>query len=932
MAIKSEKDMKNIQHNDFRHFLAVCLLAVLAWQTGAAQQRDTLVLLPWGETVPADRTSVSSAIVTGTQLERTPYRDAFTGLTGLIPGMEQTMGGNCSVSFGSKALATTSCVIDDVPLDYYVVNLEANQIESISFLSSTVEKAKYGPYATSGVLYIRTKKGGYDTPFTIHAFAESGVGHADWRAEYAGAVDYARLNNQARAAAGYTQLYSEEAIAGFAKGDPLDRRYPAVDWKSLLIKDWRPTTRAGIEAFGGTRNIKYHFALNGLADGDFYKIGPDTFSDRVNLTTSITARIDRYITAGASFRGMLAYHQEGRGGLYGYTAAYPVAFPVAFGLSTGTTDLDGDRLGMPVYAVSRTCPTNPYAYAMEGGFTLTRNRTGIFDAHIDVDMDWLLKGLTLQGVVNLATQYSLASGKNEDYLAYYWDATSDITDLSTHQGVKSSSKSVFSTSTYQNLSTFAKAAYKREFGDHALDMHVVGYLSEMAQSSLSYPSRFVSLIGSLSYVWKQRYILDLTANRSGSSQYAREGRYGTFPAAGLAWIASKEPLLREARWLDYLKVYAQGGLLAMYSPTGSNFLYEGSYLLGSSLTYGPAPVGQWFGIDTQSASTTEISRLPNRGLTYPLFHQYEAGFDLDFSCGLGLSANIYQIERTGYVANLMSLYPSLYGYGSAVWYDNYTETLIRGASLTLRYNRHLGEVRIGSALNLMSWDSWSTKLVLDEYIYPWQRQTGRSTADYVGYVYAGKFETGEQIETLPKYDQTGTQVGDLRYEDLNGDGVIDANDQRVIGYVIPKLRFNWVVDLSWKGWELNLTGLGQSSRDVYLTGTYFRGGSGDGNYSAFIRDNIGGAYPRLSYIASATNGLDSNFWRRKCWFLKLRNVELAYNIPCRRFGVNNVRVSLKGADLLTLTNLKEADPESLTSGLSAYPFTQYVSLGAKLSF
>ena len=924
--------MKNLLHTLGRHFLAVFAFAALVLQQGSARQRDSLVALPWGASVAADRTGISPTVVTGLQLEKTPYRDAIAGLTGLIPGLEESMGGNCALTLGSKGLATANCIIDDVPLGFYVVNLEANQIESISFLSSTLEKARYGPYASQGALYIRTKKGGYDTPLTITAFAETGVGHADWNGSYVGAVDYARLNNQARAAAGYTQLYTQEAIEGFAKGNPFDRRFPAVDWKSLILRDWRPTTRAGIEAHGGTRNIKYHIALNGLADGDLYKVGPDTFSDRINLTTSITARIDRYITAGASFRGMLAYRNEGWGDLYGYTAATPVAFPVAFGLSTGSTDLDNDREGTPVYAVSRSFTTNPYAYRVEGGSTLTRNRTGVFDAHLDIDMGWLLKGLSLQGVINLATQYTQQSGKSEDYLAYYWDATSDITDLSAHQGAKASSKSLFSSGTYQNLSTFGKASYRRDFGEHSLDVNVVGYLSNMSQTSSNYPSRFVSLIGSLSYAWKQRYILDVTANRSGSSQYAREGRFGTFPAAGLAWIASKEPFLREARWLDYLKIYAQGGLLADYSLSGANFLYEGNFSLGSSFTYGPAPTGQWFGIDTQSVPTTEISRLPNRSLTFPVIRQYEAGFDLDLSCGLGLSANLYQLRRTGMIANLMGRYVSMYGYGSAAWYDNYTENLIRGFEATLRYNKRFGEWRIGSALNLMSWDSWNTKLVSDDYIYPWQKQTGRSTGDYVGYVYAGKFETPEQVASLPKFEQTGTQVGDLRYEDLNKDGVIDGNDQKVIGSIIPKLRFNWVIDLSWRGWELNLTGLGQSSRNVYLSGTYFRGGSGDGNYSLFIRDNIGGAYPRLSYIASATNGLNSNFWMRKCWYWKLRNIELAYNIPCSRFGVKNLRLSLKGADLLTLTNLKEADPESPSAGLTAYPFTKYVSLGAKLSF
>ena len=140
------------------------------------------------------------------------------------------------------------------------------------------------------------------------------------------------------------------------------------------------------------------------------------------------------------------------------------------------------------------------------------------------------------------------------------------------------------------------------------------------------------------------------------------------------------------------------------------------------------------------------------------------------------------------------------------------------------------------------------------------------------------------------------------------------------------------MDLSWRKWELSLTGVGQSSRDVYLSGAYFRSAGGDGNYSVYVRDNLGSAVPRLSYIASQTNAQNSNFWLRRCWYWRLRDVELAYNLPFRRFGVKSARLSLKGADLLTLTNLKEADPENTSAGLSAYPFTKYVSIGLKLGF
>ena len=910
----------------------VLLVLAAFFPEGRAQQKDSLVALPWGGDVAVDRTSVSSPVVSGDRLERTPYRDAVAGLTGLIPGLQVTMGGNWSYSLSAKGMSSTTCIIDDIPISFSLVCLEPNQIESVSYLSQTFEKAKYGPIASYGGLYIRTKKGGYNTPFTISAFTESGVGFADWRSEYVGAVDYARLNNRAREASGYIPLYSEEAIAAFAKGDPFDRRYPAVDWKSLMLRNWRPVTKAGFEAHGGTENIKYQMALNGLADGDYYKVGPDAYLDRINLTTSITARIGRYLTAGASFMGMISYRNEGVGGLYGYAGVIPVAFPVALGLSSGASGLDTDKVGMPVYAVSRTFTNNPYAYMVEGGYTLTRNRSGIFSSHLDLDLDDFVKGLSLQAIVNFCTQYSLAGGKREDYLAYIWDTEQDLVDVSSHTGTKASSKSQFSSGTYQNLSAVLKADWKRSFGDHSMEASLLGNLSNTSQTSSAYPQRYVALGASFSYAWKNRYIADLTASYAGNSLYARAGRYRPFPAAGLAWIASNEPFLSGWKWLDFLKVYVQAGRLAEYQPLATNFLYEGSYTLGSTISYGPATTGQWFGIDTQNVYPTEISRLANRNLTWPIMNQIEGGFDMTLRCGVGFNVNVFRIERSDLIVNSMGRFPTMLGYGAALRYENFTANVTQGYEATVSYRKTFGDWRIRSALNFFGSDTWSTKVLTDDYIYIRQRETGRSTGAYYGYVYVGKFETQEQIETLPKYSQNDTQIGDLRYKDLNGDDKIDANDQQIIGQTLPKLRYNLYVDLGWRNWELNLAGLGQSSRDVYLSGDYFRGGFGDVNYSVFLRDNLGGDYPRLSYVSVPGNVLNSNYWRRKCWFLRLRSVELAYNVPFHKFGVRSMRLSLKGADLLTLTNLRELDPESTEAGFSAYPFAKYVTVGVKLVF
>ena len=855
-------------------------------------------------------------------------------MTGLIPGLEVSRnGGTMSTTTISKGISTSVCFIDDVPVPMDLIYLDPNQIESISYLSDAVDKALYGPRATYGAFYIRTKSGGWNQPFTVRASVESGIDFVDWMGEYADGVEYARLNNQARAAAGYTQLYSEEAIAGFAQGNPYDRRYPNVDWRSFLLRNWKPLSRAGLDVSGGTRNIKYHMALNGVHDEDLFKVGPPTDYNKINLTSRITARIDRYITAGASFMGMLSYNRANRSSLFGADGVIPVAFPIALGISQGQTDLDGDKAGTTIYAVSRSFTTNPYALVTDGGFITTRLRSGLFSADLDIDMSWLLKGLSARAAVSFLSNYTLQSGKTNDYLAYYWEPAGDIVDLSTHQGVKASAKSLLGTSTYQDFSTYAQLKYVLERGGHALRLSGTGYLSSTSRASSSYYERYVTAIAAAAYNYKERYLADLTVNATGSSQYAREGRWRAFPAFGLAWVASKEPWMEDASWLDDLRLTAKLGWLGEYWTTGSNFLYEGTYTSGSSVTYGPAPNGQWFGSDTQSVPVTTIERLANRNLTWPVVRQADLGVSMGLRCGLEMEAKWFSLRRMGLISNTMDRFNPSYGWNGIVWYDNSTETLTRGIEGAIRFHRHSGDWDWSVGTTFASWNSWNTKLVRDDYLYPWQKQTGRSTGAYVALECIGKFETQEQIATLPKYDQTGTKIGDLRYRDLNDDGVIDANDQKVVGNTIPKLCLSPTADLRWRNWELNLVGVGRFGYDTALSGNYFRGGSGDGNYSAFIRDNIGGAYPRLSYLASATNGLNSTFWLRHISWFKLRSAELAYNLPVREgVPVKGVRLSLKGGNLFTLTNLKEMDPEYTTAGISSYPFYKSVMLGVKLTF
>ena len=248
------------------------------------------------------------------------------------------------------------------------------------------------------------------------------------------------------------------------------------------------------------------------------------------------------------------------------------------------------------------------------------------------------------------------------------------------------------------------------------------------------------------------------------------------------------------------------------------------------------------------------------------------------------------------------------------------------------YARRIGDFSFNVNGWATTWRTLNTKVANDVYQYEWQKLTGADESAYRGYVCIGKFETFDQIENLPKLSDIDTQIGDLMYKDLNEDGTIDDNDKMVIGNTAPRLRYALNVDLNYKNFALSLTGTGRAFFDTALTNEYFWNGWGDGVYSQFVADNIGEAYPRLSYDKSSTNFVASDFWLRKGGFFKLKSAQISYTVYPKAKWIESLRFTVTGGNLFTITGLEYVDPENTAAGVSEYPYFRSVMAGVKVSF
>ena len=302
---------------------------------------------------------------------------------------------------------------------------------------------------------------------------------------------------------------------------------------------------------------------------------------------------------------------------------------------------------------------------------------------------------------------------------------------------------------------------------------------------------------------------------------------------------------------------------------------------------------------------------------------------------LSLELNYFNVLRDGQIAPISNSLPFVAGYSSALPWYNLNQFRYYGIETGIRFASQAGLISYSIGANATYQNSRVETYDEPEYRFAYQTRVGKPIDTYWGQTYLGKYSSdAEASEVLQSYDET-LHEGDLKYQDMNSDGVIDDNDISALGNTTPRIFYALNVNLRYKNIGLTLTGAGAALFDIPMTNSYFWNGWGDSNYSNFVKDNIGGAYPRLTYYRVNNNFISSDFWLTKGGYFKIQNVEIAYTIPASKLqfiGSQGIRLFVRGANLLTVTKVKDVDPESTGSGVSMYPLYKTFSGGIKLTF
>ena len=933
---------------------------------------DDAVPLPF-MTLKKRHISGSSNVIMGSALDKYPSTDIRNAFTGLATGLEvQEIDGSPGISaeeqlsvFGigekvniSSRMMDMIYIIDEIPTNITEMPLDPGEIESVTVIKDVVGKSMYGPAGANGIVFIKTKRG-RPNERTLKANAEFGVNTIDRMPNWVSGADYARLNNIARMNSGLEPLYTDEDIEAYANNNPYDLYHPSIDFREMMLKNTMKFQRVNVSSGGGSDKVQYHSYLGYSGEGDIYKIGAQADYNRINARSNVDIKINDFLKVQFDFFGGLAFRKSANYGwdpqftsegtdnpvltitelpsvLNDITSIPPIAFPVYAS--------NNPELKHPWYGVSANYNINPIGNIMKNGYYTESGRTGAFNVALEYDMSHITKGLKSRTYTGFNGFNLLRIGKAENYTAYRATPSTTTAGADTivltkvYDGVDQANQAKLHDFYFQRFAAYQNLSYERSFGASDLQTSLTYYLSKVSRNGIEEPQRQVITTLAAMYSFNDKYSIQGVLNYAGSSGFSEDARYFLSPTIGASWIISEEGFLKESRFIDYLKIRGEFGVLG-YESFRSPYGFRDDWNNNTSGTpFGPFTSNQWFGSNTDNTVyRTSPGRIGNPDLTWEKRREFDAGIDLLMAGRkILVELNYYNHLRDGMIAGLTQM-PLVVGLSSWQAAFNYNQARFSGVETAVQYMQNKGDFRytLGARMSLPK-AVW-VKVDEPNYRYAYQYRTGENIDAIRGQTYLGTFATDDEALQIPQLFDDVLHAGDLKYQDMNGDGVVDDNDQSKIGNFYPKLLYALEGHVGYKNFELTIVGTGRAFYDIIKNNRYFWNGWGDNTYSQFVADNVmnGGAdYPKLTYYKVNNNFLTSDFWLARGDYFKIQNVEFAWNVPVAnmQWGVRGIRLFARGANLYTFSKLKDVDPESISSGVSNYPLFRTVTSGVKLTF
>lgn len=954
---------------------------------------DEVIVVGYGIQKKSTLTGAVSQI-SGEELVKTPSTNVSSLLGGRLPGISSVQvsgepGDDQAALKIRGSIYTATYIVDGIPRS--INDIDPNDIESVSVLKDGASAAIYGLQGAGGVVIITTKKGRegkskitYNGSYGVSMNANfpkfmNGPQFA-WYYNMGDMMDQL-ANESISSSSQYSPVFSQANIAAMTNGDSSDG-WDNVDYISKVFGTGT-NEKHSITVQGGTEKLHYFTSIGYM--GQSGNIDNFTYK-RYNLRNNLEAEVAKHITLNLGIAGNVGYKH-------------------APGYASGGTDSDGDSelgwLSIAHQAImmhpylpetynglyTATIQTNtslansPLAAIYQSGY----KKTNSFDIQSNLSLKYdapFLKGFSLK--VNGSYDYESSHNKNLNtpyYVYAYsipsasssWTSTKTADPRGTSNGINLGEGEY----SFTQLVGQASAGYIHSFGKHNLDLLALSEVHDYNNYSLSaygknlsfsdlaelsfatatdspisgYSShtRSVGFVYRLKYDYDNKYLAEFTGRYDGSYKFSGNvsgKRWGFFPSASIAWRISKEKFMEKYTFLDDLKIRTSVGLLGNDNVTAFSYLsqyaFDGQIVMNGVL-----------------ANALYTSSIANPNLTWEKTLSYNTGFDFSLWGGkLSFEIDGFYNYTYDMLTSMGGDYPPSMG-GYYTTYANYNRMDVRGFELTIGHRSRFDLA--GKKFNYGF--SGNVTYAKNRYLrYPdspntvnWRKRVGKSVDANYGWIAEGLFKSEEEITNSAWYG-TRPNLGDIKYKDVDGNGIIDENDKGLIGKSNrPQLMFGWNLNGSWNGFDFNAQFTGGALFDVSLTGTYYNGnddntvwtrtfkeGANSPLYlvqNAYSEANPNGTFPRIT-IGNLThggdNGLASTFWLRNGNYVRLKSAQIGYTIPkdiVSKISIDGLRLYVEGSNIFTLDKLPQGiDPESPRVNNGYYPQQRTFMGGITVTF
>lgn len=856
-------------------------------------------------------------------------------------------------------------LVDGVERDLDLVDTE--DIASFSILKDASASAVYGVRGANGVILITTKKGAVGKP-QVNVRTEFGFTQPTKKPKMVNSAQWAELYNEAYS----TNYYSAEDIEMYRSGADPDL-YPNVDWFDTMFNNMAANQRVNLNITGGSDIVRYYVAGSFYNESSIYKNAGNIYgydsSIRYNKF-NFRANVDLNLTKSTVINLNLAnIYEKSFGPGFGDTDSdiwsylfmtSPNAFPVEYSdgrLSGPSTDSGYNPWNMLVHSGYREQFWNS-AQSLIG---VTQDIGALWEPlkglTANIKFSWDAWNTTLQRRSKSPTFYH-ARGRAEDGSLIYDDENGDGIWEPVHTGDETLSYGIGRSGTMTRY-VEGSLTYNRLFGEHRVGAlflynHKIYTDTQAGSSSASLPYKDQGIAGRLTYAFRDTYFLEVNMGYNGSENFARGHRFGFFPAVALGWMMSSEKWFEPAtKVIDMLKWKASYGKVGNDDIGGTRrWVYEPTIVTGGSWSYGQS--------GNQGGSGIRVGEVENLEASWEEALKLNAGVEFSLFNKVRVQADYFREERQGIFLKRAGL-PAIVGV-STVPYVNIGETLNQGFDATVEYMHKVNDDLFITARGNFTFNR--NKLINNDepdWEYRYQNRIGKpfgsggSTQPF-GLIALGLFENEEEIANSPVQNFGEYRVGDIKYQDVNGDGIVDEQDAVAIGYTnLPEITYGFGATAQWKGWDFNLFFQGVARTSFFLSGSSIRSPFSTGNMerAAINEDvygnvwmstntaeqNAGVTYPRLSAgsggAGSTNNNRASTWWLRDGSFLRLKSMEIGYSLPqhiLQKSFIKSLRFYISGNNLLCFSPFKLWDPEKGTSDGSGYPLNRTFSIGFNANF